>query len=365
MSKASIVVGLQAGDEAKGRITDYLMKDAEICVRYSGSCNTGATVLDDKGNKFKFHHLPVSIARNKPSYIGSSCLLDPNKLLQEINHYKSLGFDVDANLRISPDCHIITEEHIRKDNENENAGSGVGSTRRGVAYCAADKYARTGQRIESLGEFGKYFADVPSELNKAIDDNKSVIFEGSQGFALDIDQGNYPFVSSTSNVAGAACSSCGVGPTRITNVIGVAKCYSTYVGTGPYINEIRNQDLNEKIAQIGGEFGTTTGRRRRVGFLDLVTLKKACLVNGCTEIALTKSDVLVGMQMKYCMAYLLDGKFIYDVPASKKDYWRCSPVYKQIYVETGKEFIPIVEKATGLPVKYFTYGPNYHDIEEL
>jgi adenylosuccinate synthase len=361
----SIVCGLQAGDEAKGRITAHLMDKADMCVRYSGSCNTGATVYTAAGQKFKFHHLPVSIANNKPSYIGAACLIDPRRLAEEIAQYKAYGFDVDANLRISPDAHIITEDHIRRDCAAEDQGNGVGSTRRGVSPCASDKYARKGMRMETLMEFERYFADVPYELNHAIDDGKHVVFEGSQGFALDVDQGNYPFVSTTSNVSGAACSSCGVGPNRITEVIGVAKCYSTYVGTGPYPTEIKDAELNERIAITGHEYGTTTGRRRRVGFVDLPMLKRSCMVNGCTSIALTKSDVLKGMRAKVCVAYELDGKVIDRVPMLKSDYWRVKPVYEELDVVTGREFIPIVEAATGLRVRYWSYGPDRNQIEEL
>ena len=365
MSKVIVVVGVQAGDEAKGRICSHLMETADVCVRYSGSCNTGATVYSADGQKYKFHHLPVSIVNNKPSYIGAACLLDPRRLLEEINLYKSYGFDVDTNLRISPNCHIITEEHIRLDSSNEDAGNGVGSTRRGVSPCAVDKYARNGIKLETLSEFDRYFADVPQDLNSAIDQGNSVVFEGSQGWALDIDQGNYPFVSTTTNVAGGACSSCGVGPTRITDVMGVAKCYSTYVGTGPYLTEIQDYALNECIADRGHEYGTTTNRRRRVGFLDLPALKQACLVNGCTSLALTKSDVLKGLTMKYCVGYELDGVRLESMPVKRSDYNRCIPTYNELQVRTGREFIPIIEQAVGIPVKYFSFGADRNAIEEL
>ena len=365
MGKVIVVVGVQAGDEAKGRVCAHLMDEADICCRYSGANNTGATVYASSGQKYKFHHLPVSIAANKPSYIGAACLIDPRRLLEEINLYKSYGFDVDSNLRISPDCHVITEAHIQRDSANEDAGKGVGSTKRGVSPCSMDKYARKGVKLETLGEFDRYFANVPQELNRAIDQDKSVVFEGSQGYALDIDQGNYPYVSTTTNVSGGACSSCGVGPTRITEVVGVTKCYSTYVGTGPYTTEVQDQALNECIADRGHEYGTTTNRRRRVGFLDLPALKQACLVNGCTSLALTKSDVLKGLTMKYCVGYELDGTQLDSMPVKRSDYNRCIPIYQEIQVRTGREFIPIVEQAVGIPVKYFSFGAERNALEEL
>jgi adenylosuccinate synthase len=362
----SVLVGLQAGDESKGHATGHVMRSADICCRFSGSCNTGATVVTETGQKFKFHHLPVGIAVNKPSYIGSACLIDPRRLADEIAQYKAFGFDVDTNLRISPDAHIISPEHIERDTENENSGKGVGSTKRGVAFCASDKALRVGRTIDSLPEFDRYISDVPYELNVAADNGKHIVFEGSQGFELDVDQGNYPFVSSTNNVSGAICSSCGIAPNRVDRVVGVLKSYSTYVGTGPYITEIHDEALNSLIVDRGHEYGTSTGRRRRVGYINIPMLKRACMVNGCTELFLSKSDVLIGLKgVKYCVAYDIDGALTDRVPLKRADYWRAKPIYEQVDVRTGREFIAIIEEATKIPVKYFSFGARSDQIQEL
>jgi adenylosuccinate synthase len=361
----TVVCGVQSGDEAKGKICDAIMDKYDCCVRYSGSCNVGATVCVE-GIKYKFNHLPVSILWNKPAFISSPCLIDPRRLQDEIDRFKMAGCDVDSNLRISPDCHLITQEHIDQDCQNEGTNSKVGSTKRGVGPCAKDKYGRKGVKIETLqDQFGKYFCDIPYELNRLADAGKDILFEGSQGTLLDIDHGLcYPHISTTSNIAGAACLS-GIGPTKITDVIGVTKGYLTKVGTGPCPTLIEDGAVNDGIVDRGHEFGTVSGRRRKVAWLDLVALKYACQLNGCTSIALTKSDVLKGLTAKYCVAYELDGRVIDRVPMCKDDYWRCKPVYQEVEVKTGREFISIVEAATGLPVKYFSFGPGRSEIDEL
>lgn len=362
MSKVIGIFDCDLGDSGKGKIVDYLAEKFDIIVKGSGGCNTGASVEID-GKRFKFHHLPVSVLRNKLSFIASPCLLYLPKLQDEIEYAKSLGMD-DGNLKISPNCHIITEDHVLRDCAAESGGNGIGSTKKGISPCSSDKYARKGIRLESYKNFERYFADVPYELNKNINNGKSILFAGTQGFWLDPESLTYPYVSTTSVTSAAMCIS-GIPPTKINEIVGVAKCYSTYVGNGPFITEIKDEQLNEKIAQLGNEFGTTTKRRRRIGYLNLPALKYACTVNGCTSIALTKSDVLVGIKTKCCVAYELDGKIIDRIPMCKNDYYHCMPIYEDVEVKTGEEFISIVENFVGIPVKYFSFGPERNQIREL
>lgn len=255
--KVTGVFDVDLGDSGKGKIVDYLADKFDCVVKGSGGPNTGASV-EVNGKRFKFHHLPVSVLRNKPSYIAAPCLIYPPKLREELEYARSLGME-DSNLKISPNCHVITEDHIARDQAAESTNSGVGSTKRGISPCSSDKYARKGVRLESLKEFERYFADVPYELNQTLDQGKSVLFAGTQGFWLDPDYGNYPYVSTTC-VTSAAMGMAGLGPTRIGEVVGVTKCYSTYVGTGPYITEIEDVQLSAEIARRGHEFGTTTSR---------------------------------------------------------------------------------------------------------
>src|SRR3990167_1975877 len=295
----TVVCGLQSGDESKGKISDYLMEEYDICVRYNGSCNTGATV-NVGSETYKFHHIPVGVLREKVSVIAPTCYINPIKLLKEIENLKERGIDVDKFLKISPYAHTITDLHIRDDGRNEDVGNGVGSTKQGVMPCAKDKFSRTGIRLfewKNRG-FEKYFVDVSEYLNNAMGKGKDILFEGAQGTLLDIDHGNYPYVSTSNNTSAAAAMACGIGPQFITNVVGVFKPYMTYVGNGNFPTEIKDEKLNDIIAELGHEYGTTTGRRRRIGWLSLPLLQYACRVNGVTELAITKGDVLEGLDVK-------------------------------------------------------------------
>jgi adenylosuccinate synthase len=295
----TVLVDLQYGDCGKGKIADWLMKDYDICVRYSGGPNTGTTVWIDN-QKYALHHLPVGLLRNKLSYIAPTCVINPKKLLNEIQELKDKGFDVDNNLQISPYCHVILDSHIDTDTRLENMGMGVGSTKQGMSPCMTDKYRRNGMRLfecEYRQDLEKYFSNVSADLSDYVLNHKNIFFQSSQGTLLDIDHGMYPFVSPTNNVAGFAAGACGIGPQHIDQVIGVFKPYVTYVGNGPFDLEIKDEVINSIIVQRGQEFGTTTGRRRRVGWLSLPLLQYACKINGATKLALTKSDVLEGLQV--------------------------------------------------------------------
>lgn len=362
----TVVVGLQFGDEGKGKICDYLMQEHDVCVRYSGSCNTGATVIVD-GNKYKFHHIPVSIIYNKPAYIASQCLLSPQRLMDEINIFKKLGFDVDSNLRISPDCNIIRPEHVQRDMDKEKTLVGVGSTKSGVSPCASDKYGRDGVKICTVKEFEKYFADVSQEINARIKKNQNILFEGSQGTLLDIDHGFvYPFISTTSNIAAAACVSTGIGPTKINKVIGIFKAYMTKVGKGPFPTKIIDEETANKIIEKGFEYGTTTGRKRDVGWLDIPLLKYACDVNGVTELAMTKFDVLKGMKKLVAWNYK-DNHYFQSgtgliVPGWKEDIFGCEPILSEVSVDDALDYAAFIESEVGVPITLVGDGPERHQI---
>lgn len=362
--KFLVVVGLQSGDEGKGKICDSLMSQYDICVRYSGSCNTGATVWVD-GTKYKFHHLPVSLLQHKPAYIASACLLDPEKLLKEIEVYRALGIDVDRLLRISPDCHVITAKHISLDTAAENSEAAVGSTKRGVGPCASDKFGRRGIRLESLPEFEKYFADIGMLVDTHFQNGESVLFEGSQGTLLDVDHGlTYPNISTTSNIAGAACASVGMGPTLIDGVLGVFKPYITKVGKGPFPTEIKDEAIANMMVEKGQEFGTTTGRKRNVGWLDIPMLKYAIQRNGCTQLALTKFDVLEGMDISVCVGYKLNGEILKNIPVKKGDLLKAEPIYHSIKQARVENIIELVETMTGISVRFISTGPDRNELLE-
>lgn len=348
----TIVVGLQHGDEGKGKICDVLMKDHDICVRYSGGPNTGATVWAHD-TKYKFHHIPVGVLWNKPAYIAAGCLIDPEKFEAEASALESVGIHLKDLLKISPNCHIISHTHIIEDRAIEDEGGGVGSTKRGIMPCSRDKYARRGRTAEYImgnNPLRKYFADVPTELNREIGVSKSILFEGTQGTELDIDHGDYPNISTSSNVAGAACTSTGVGPTHIDRVVGVFKPYVTKVGTGSFPTEITNPDIANLLVYQGEEYGTTTGRKRKVGWLDIPALKRAIMINGCTELAITKLDVLgsveLGFPWKICVSYDDDGY----------------PVYKY---SDQVDLMPFLNKELGVKVKYLSTGPSREQMEIL
>jgi len=360
----TIVVGLQSGDEGKGKICDYLMKTHDVCVRYSGGPNTGATVWVG-GKKYKFHHIPVGILHNKPCYLAAGMYIDPERLSKEIKDLETAGFPISKLLGISPDCHVITRNHIIRDNEAEDSGKGVGSTRRGISPCATDKYGRKGIKIGSMKEFSPFFRDIPYVLNDCIYKGCSILFEGSQGTLLDIDHGtNYPHISTSSNVAGAACSSAGVGPTKIDRVIGVTKAYMTKVGTGPFPTEINSDDLvAQKIVENGNEYGTTTGRKRKVGWIDLPALRYAVTINGCTELAMTKFDIIENLQIMACKTYDIDGVICHAMPMNKELLYNAKPNYVLFEPNQKESFIKYVEDSVDCKVGFFSTGPERDQME--
>jgi adenylosuccinate synthase len=333
-----VIVGAQWGDEGKGKVVDLLAEQADLVIRFQGGNNAGHTIV--RGDEvFKFHLIPSGILYpGKLCAIGNGVVVDPKVINDEIEGLRKRGIDI-SGLRISANAHLIMPYHKLLDHAGEaKLGSlQIGTTRRGIGPCYADKAARLGIRMQDLLDekilrkkiyaamdpkrlqlrpfakdpeldlhtmteeylkFGHrlepYIADTPPLAWRALDNEELVIFEGAQGTMLDIDHGTYPFVTSSNPVSGSACVGAGVGPKSIDEVWGIAKAYATRVGAGPFPTELED-DLGERMRQAGGEFGTTTGRPRRTGWLDLVALKYAVRVNGLTGLVLTKLDVLTGI----------------------------------------------------------------------
>ncbi|MGE5483674.1 MAG: adenylosuccinate synthase [Ignavibacteriales bacterium] len=371
---AIVVVGMQFGDEGKGKITDYLADRAQVIVRYQGGSNAGHTVVVG-GVEYRLHQVPSGIlSPGKMCVIGNGVVVDPAVLIKELDDLQSRGHDV-SGLRISHAAHVLMPYHVRQDElEEESRGAcQIGTTRRGVGPAYADKYSRTGIRFGDLldeetlrrrlssvvavknrlferlyGAGGFDFeevydtiraqaarlrpciADTARLVNEAISAGKKVLFEGAQGAFLDIDHGTYPYVTSSNPIAGGACVGAGVGPTLIDDVIGVVKAYTSRVGSGPFPTELLDEK-GSRIREKGGEYGTTTGRPRRIGWLDTVMLRYAAMVNGATGIALTKIDTLAGTgSVKVCTAYRLGSRTVTEFPASMDVLAQCEPVYEEM-----------------------------------
>ncbi len=368
-----IVVGAQWGDEGKGKIIDMLTERVDVVVRFQGGNNAGHTVVVG-GQEFIMHLIPSGILhRGKFCVIANGVVVDPGVLLQEIEGLKKRGIDVDNNLGVSDQAHMILPYHRVLDKLKEaKVGPGkIGTTGRGIGPCYADKATRTGIRVAdflddevfrrklkmNLDEknelftklyqapafdfdtvyqeysayregIAKYVINAPVVLNRLISQGKSVLFEGAQGTWLDIDHGTYPYVTSSNATAGGACSGTGVGPTKIDKVIGVVKAYTTRVGEGPFPTEF-SAPLMEQIRAKGKEFGATTGRPRRCGWFDAMLVKHAILLNGITEIAVTKLDVLDdSSRVNICIGYKLAGKML-EAPPADIDRWAdIEPVYE-------------------------------------
>jgi adenylosuccinate synthase len=372
----SVIVGTQWGDEGKGKITDLLARDMDMVVRYQGGNNAGHTVVI-KDKTFKLHLIPSGIFyANVMCIIGNGVVIDPAVLIQEIETLKSQGFPVD-NLRISSQAHVIFPYHRYLDQaqEKKREAGRIGTTARGIGPCYVDKYNRRGIRISDLynrevfkaklewnieeksfllnkfygmgtkleveGLMNEYLGyaygikkyvvdESTSILHDAIMKKKNVLMEGAQGTMLDVDQGTYPYVTSSNPIAGGACVGAGLGPQFIDQVIGVVKTYVTRVGSGPFPTEIEGK-LGEELRERGGEYGATTGRPRRCGWFDGVVMRHAAKINGLSHIAFTKLDVLDDLdKIKICVAYELDEKEITDFPTDIHRLERCRPVYEEM-----------------------------------
>jgi adenylosuccinate synthase len=392
-----VVIGAQWGDEGKGKVTDFLARNADMVVRYQGGNNAGHTVVTG-GREYKLHLIPSGILYpEKLCLIGNGVVLDPEVFIGEVDGLSARGISTD-NLKISPRAHVIMPYHRRLDacDEDRRGANKIGTTGRGIGPAYADKASRVGIRMadlvdpESLAErlkialeeknailtrvygapafdfeevystyqkYGQRLAgfveDVSILVNDAIRQGKNVLFEGAQGTLLDIDHGTYPYVTSSHPVAAAACLGSGVGPTKIGKVIGVAKAYITRVGEGPFPTELKD-GTGEYLRRRGHEYGTTTGRPRRCGWFDAVIARYAARINGLDYLAITKLDVLTGLdRILVCTGYSINGETIAEFPATLKALSRCQPIYEELPGWT--EDITAARKLKDLPVNAQNY----------
>jgi len=392
-----VVVGSQWGDEGKGKIVDLLGTHMDMVVRFQGGNNAGHTVVVN-GQTVILHLLPSGIL-NKDALcvIGPGVVVNPFVLFEEMDKLAEKGFDC-SNVRISDRAHLLMPYHKYIDELEElDAGAGkIGTTKNGIGPCYADKYNRIGLRVCDLKDpdvfheklktilekknrqivklyGGKPFdyeemaaqfdairprllpmiIDAVDKVNKALDAGKNVLFEGAQANMLDINYGTYPYVTSSSPTAAGVCTGAGVSPKKLDRIIGIAKAYSTRVGEGPFITELNNE-IGEQLRKVGNEYGATTGRPRRTGWLDLPVVKQAVTINGMTDLAITKIDILSGYEtLPVCVGYEIDGKVFDTVPASVKDYEKAKPVYKEF--PGWKEDISTVRTFEELPVECQNY----------
>ncbi len=405
----TVVVGLQFGDEGKGKVVDAISSKYDIAVRFQGGPNAGHTVVVG-GKRYKFHMLPAGIMGTGLGIIGNGCVVSPDKLMEEISE---IFGDTMPNFKVSHRAHIILDVHVEMDGwEERMRSSKIGTTKRGIGPAYQDKVGRYGIRFQDLLaenvlekklenmkkryepyglnfdvkeikkkllDFGRAMreriTDVSLLLNMEIKNGKSVLFEGAQGTLLDVDFGTYPFVTSSNTVAAQASVGSGVPITSIDNILGVAKAYITRVGQGPLPTEIEGEDA-KKLRDAGGEYGTTTGRPRRVGWLDLPLLRYAAMINGVREIALTKIDVLGKMDEIYvCDKYIKEGvKYEYpplDLNGVEPELVRFESWGNILENESVSdipevmEYIRFIEERTGIKVKMVSYGERRKDMEYI
>ncbi len=414
-----VVVGTQWGDEGKGKIVDLLTEQAQVVVRYQGGNNAGHTLVVG-GEKFIFHLIPSGILHpGTQCLIGNGVVLDPEVFLGEIDRLVERGFKVGPdNLRVSERTQVIMPYHKRLDVARERAkGAGkIGTTGRGIGPCYEDKIARRGIRVVDLVDealfrrkleevlpeknflLEKFLGDEPFSLEEiltsylemgkrlkplvanvsvileeAVKTGKNILFEGAQGTHLDIDHGTYPYVTSSNPVAGGAAVGTGVGPSQLHHVLGVVKAYTTRVGGGPFPTECTD-DAGSHMQEWGVEFGSTTGRPRRCGWLDAVVLKEAVRLNGLTGMAITKLDVLTTLNpIKICVAYDLNGERRDAMPATLPELERCQPVFEELPGWTDdirgvrryedlpaacRQYLKRVEELAGVPIQLISVGPD-------
>jgi adenylosuccinate synthase len=405
---ATVIVGAQWGDEGKGKIVDLLAESSDLVCRYNGGPNAGHTIVAG-GETFKLRHLPSGVIRGKECVIGAGCVVDPGVLVEELDDLEARGLSTRL-VRLSGNAHVIMPWHLAIDRGTERrlGKLKIGTTRRGIGPTYADKAARLGIRVQDLLDpkilrqkievaaaeknvwlervYGAapiaveevaarseghaqrlrpYIADTSLLVDQALRQGRSVLFEGAHATLLDLDHGTYPFVTSSSTLAGGAAAGIGIGPTRIESVLGVAKAYVTRVGEGPFPTEIEGPD-QQRLRELGGEYGTVTGRDRRCGWLDLVALRYAVRVNGMTSLALTKLDVLSAFdELPVCTKYLLpDGTETAEFPAHQSDFHHCRPVYQVL--PGWREPLDALEQPEALPPaarRYVEFVEHELDVE--
>jgi adenylosuccinate synthase len=399
-----IIVGAQWGDEGKGKIVDHLSENVDIVARYQGGANAGHTVVvPTKGTngitnkEYVLHLIPSGIFHKRVTcVIGNGVVLDPAALMTEIEQLRQLGVSTKGRLLISHNAHLIMPYHKLLDNIRETGDQKIGTTGRGIGPAYIDKYTRTGIRVVDLldrdvlcaklkrnieeknqllskvyhskeldvdaiiqeyQEFDKkideYVTDTAAYLNGALRKKKKILAEGAQGALLDVDHGTYPYVTSSSPTSGGACTGLGIPPTAITSVIGVVKAYSTRVGNGPFPTELRHE-TGDRLRTIGGEYGATTGRPRRCGWLDLVSLRYSIQINGIRKVAITKLDVLDDFdEIKVCTGYRIKGKKVKDFPTDVQTLEVVEPLYRTF--RGWREKISDVRTYAKLPARTRTY----------
>jgi adenylosuccinate synthase len=379
MPKNITVVGTQFGDEGKGKIIDFLAEKANVIARFNGGNNAGHTIkVNDKTTIL--HLIPSGILHNgKINIIGNGVVVDPKVLMQEIEDLRNKEVKVTPdNLVLSENAHVILENHIKEDKEKNKH---LGTTSRGIGPAYTDKIARAGLRvidyINKDDEFSKkispFVKNTTLLINNLIDKNKKVLFEGAQGTLLDIDHGTYPYVTSSNTISGGVCLGLGIGPKNVGNVIGIAKAYITRVGAGPLPTELKDE-VGKQIQDIGKEFGATTGRARRCGWFDALIGKYAVMVNGLDTIALTKLDVLSGLEkIKICISYKHKNKIIKDFSSNVEILENCEPIYEEMpgwkekldninkfndLPENAKKYIKRIEELMEIPVCIVSIGPE-------
>jgi adenylosuccinate synthase len=413
----TVIIGTQWGDEGKGKITDYLAGNAEVVARYQGGNNAGHTVEAD-GKQYKLHLIPSGVLYpGTLNIIGDGVVIDPEALFEEIETLEAAGVQI-RNLVISDRAHVIMPYHKVLDalSEEKKGSLDIGTTRKGIGPCYTDKYERTGIRVCDLlsrEQFRKkaleniqhkneiitkiyggepldsseiiekylayadrmrpYVGDTVDLLHNMMEKGSSILFEGAQGTLLDVDYGTYPYVTSSHPISGGVCVGAGVGPKMVDKVVGVCKAYTTRVGKGPFPTELFDETGNN-IREKGREYGTTTGRPRRCGWLDLVILKFAVRLSGITDLAITKIDTLSGLEkLMVCTGYELDGKIITRFPASLEELSRCKPVYEEFagwddsikdarsfenLPDSAKLYIRKIEEMSGARVSIVSVGPG-------
>jgi adenylosuccinate synthase len=413
-----VLVGAQWGDEGKGKVVDLYTEFADVVVRYQGGNNAGHTLVVG-GEKTILHLIPSGVLHNGTEcVIAQGVVVDPEILTRELDKVRAKGLlPEDRLLRVSDRAHVIMPYHKQLDalREKRRGGGGIGTTLRGIGPCYEDKVARRGIRVGDLfdparlreklehraDELNAYFGacgenkididatlawvaqyadklapfvcDTARFLQSRLRQHKRIMFEGAQGTMLDIDHGTYPYVTSSNTIAGGACTGAGIGPGTVKQVIGVSKAYATRVGGGPFPSELKD-DLGQKMRDIGGEYGATTGRPRRTGWLDMVALKYAVDVNGLSALAITKLDVLSHFDtIHICTGYMLDGERIDYVPMDAGDYDRCDPIWDTMpgwgvdlsgartfddLPPQARAYIERIEQMTGVAAYLVSVGPG-------
>ncbi|MFO7837468.1 MAG: adenylosuccinate synthase [Candidatus Thorarchaeota archaeon] len=422
--KNQVVVGLQYGDEGKGKVVDYLANGYDITTRFQGGCNAGHTV-EASGRTYKFRLIPSGAIRGKKAVIGNGVVIDPSVLVEEIEELREAGTEFE--LFISDRAHITTPYHIQLDELQENAKGEdkVGTTKSGIGPTYSSKASRTGLRAgdfctgeaynrwnhylkqskrvvelahqtelkkspdsvwealsETMSNLTEYIVDTGAVLRDATRSGQRILFEGAQGTLLDIDHGTYPYVTSSNCTAAAAATGSGLPPTDLDRVLGVFKAYTTRVGSGPFPTELHGETV-DLLRKKGNEFGTVTGRPRRCGWLDLVALNYAIGVNGATNLAMTKLDAMCGVEpVKICTKYILDGELTCCFPASVERAEELEPVYESMngwniapeelrsrvfsrgldgLPEAAKAYIQFIESETGVNIALLSVGPKRKD----